>query len=85
MKAICFQNYFTNFITAIVEFFTIRSNLNFKPEFKSRGFEKFQQKIKLPAVRVLPSSKCLVGTKRKHFPYIWVCDRTKHYGFFSHF
>ena len=38
-----------------IELFTIRSNLNFQPEFTSRGFKKFQQKIKFPPARVEPS------------------------------
>ena len=36
----------------LFKFFTMRSNLFFKPEFTSRSFKKFQQKIKLPKVGV---------------------------------
>ena len=34
--------------TCVIQFFSTRSNLHFKPEFTSKVFKKFQLKIKLP-------------------------------------
>ena len=51
------------------ELFTIRSNLNFKPEFTSKGFEEFQQKIKLPPVGVEPTTLTITGLRVQYLAY----------------
>ena len=39
----------------------IELNLHFKPEFTSRTYKNVQQKIKLPSVRVEPTTLTIIG------------------------